>query len=73
MDKCSQCDNPTTRLWYGRPMCEQHYDQMLKAGLVCRRCGGDLDERDDWQVVCERCQYDDWHEEYPDLESQEGE
>lgn len=30
---------------------------------TCRRCGEtfELDEPDD-QYVCERCQYDDWHE-----------
>ena len=41
---------------------------------ICRRCGGALDERDDpEQAVCSDCQYDDWHEEYPDLEPWEDE
>jgi hypothetical protein len=75
MDKCSRCENPTTRLWYGRPMCEQHYDEKLKAELVCRICGGPLDDRDSpWQAVCSDCQYNDWHEEYPEvLPQEEGE
>jgi len=46
---------------------------MREASLVCRRCGGPLDERDSFdQAVCSDCQYNDWHEDYPDLESQEG-
>jgi ribosomal protein L37E len=36
----------------------------------CRRCGAPVSDSDD--PICDKCQYDDWHEEYPDLESQEG-
>ncbi len=35
---------------------------------MCKRCGGALDERDCFdQEVCSDCQYEDWHEEYPDV------
>jgi hypothetical protein len=39
---------------------------------ICPRCGKLIESDDEFDQVCS-CAYDDWHEEYPDLESQEGE
>jgi hypothetical protein len=44
-------------------------------GQTCRRCGCPLDERDvdsgQPDPVCDNCLYNDWHEEHPDLESED--
>jgi methyl coenzyme M reductase subunit C-like uncharacterized protein (methanogenesis marker protein 7) len=31
----------------------------------CRRCGAPLEEG--YDVICLKCDYDDWHEEIPDV------
>jgi NMD protein affecting ribosome stability and mRNA decay len=35
----------------------------------CRRCGKPVDDSDD--PICDQCQYDDWHEEIPEVLPQE--
>jgi formylmethanofuran dehydrogenase subunit E len=42
--------------------------------VECRRCGCKFETLEPEMpegFVCDQCQYDDWHEEYPDLEAQE--
>jgi hypothetical protein len=47
---------------------ENLIEELKDAERICRRCGGPLDGRDSPdQAVCSDCQYDDWHEEYPDI------
>jgi hypothetical protein len=82
MDKCSRCDRPTTRLWLGRPRCEACYQHEVKDAAAreeraqarkhrdeCRRCGAPLEEG--YDVICMKCDYDDWHEEIPDVYPEE--
>jgi hypothetical protein len=42
--------------------------QMMREAAArqgCRRCGAPLEEG--YDVICLKCDYDDWHEEYPDI------
>jgi hypothetical protein len=32
---------------------------------ICRRCGAPLEEG--YDVICMKCDYDDWHEEIPEI------
>jgi predicted amidophosphoribosyltransferase len=70
---CQSCSRPTTSAIKVLGDAITHCPRCLPPshGEECPRCGKTVESSDELEPVC-TCPYDDWHEEYPDLEVQEG-